>query len=168
MTWLSPRSRRVSIPLGNYIPVQGTGHTTLGGQCYGSTLLRCVNPKSLQKHSLSQLRNTKAQPVTLTLNVFYGSTWLGLPNPASCAYLMSDQDIPPHSQWISNVLLHSSWANRTPLDFDYAFNYVSGVHEIPILTDYTVPLNASPNRLLVWCIFLGSPVEEEALKVQDK
>jgi len=74
----------------------------------------------------------------------------------------------PHSQWISNVLLHFSWANRTPLDFDYIFNYISGVHEIPILTDYTVPLNASLNRLLVWCIFFGSPVEEEALKVQDK
>jgi len=44
-----------------------------------------------------QLQNTKAQPVALTLNVFYGSTWLGLLNPASYGYLMSDQDTSPHT-----------------------------------------------------------------------
>jgi hypothetical protein len=26
---------------------------------------------------------------------------------------------PPHSQWISNLLLHYSWANRTKLDYQY-------------------------------------------------
>jgi hypothetical protein len=35
-------------------------------------------------------------------------------------------------------------------------------------TKTTIPLNATLNRLLVLCTFLGSPVEEEALKVQNK
>jgi len=67
-----------------------------------------------------------------------------------------------HLRWISNVLLHLSWANRAVLD-------------IPLIRDYaprtkkpTIPLDVMLNRLLVWCIFLGSPVEEDALKVQDK
>ena len=69
---------------------------------------------------------------------------------------------PSHSQWISNVLLHQSWANRTPLDFDSILVPVSS-------TDKTIlPLNATLNRLLAWCIFFGSPVEEEALKVREK
>ena len=37
-------------------------------------------------------------------------------------------------------------------------------HEIKTI----IPLNATLDRLLVWCNFLGSPVEEEALKVRDE
>jgi len=70
----------------------------------------------------------------------------------------------PHSQWISNLLLHYSWANRTNLEHMYIPDCVFGSHE----TKTTIPLNASLNRLLALCTFLGSPVEEEALKVQDK
>ena len=69
---------------------------------------------------------------------------------------------PSHSQWISNVLLHLAWADQTPLDFGLIANNIFGIHET------TIPLNATLNRLLAWCIFLGSPVKEEALKVQDK
>jgi len=69
---------------------------------------------------------------------------------------------PSHSQWISNILLHLSWANRNPLDFVFIQDYLPSTNETPI------PLNVILNRLLAWCIFLGSPVEEEALKVQDK
>jgi len=71
---------------------------------------------------------------------------------------------PLHSQWISNLLLHYSWANRTKLDHELILYCVSKTHG----TKTTIPLNATLNRLLVWCTFLGSPVEEEALKVQDK
>jgi hypothetical protein len=71
---------------------------------------------------------------------------------------------PLHSQWISNLLLHYSWANRTKLDYQYLLRYGFATHE----TKTTIPLNATLNRLLVLCTFLGSPVEEEALKVQDK
>jgi len=71
------------------------------------------------------------------------------------------EDSPSHSQWISNILLHRSWADRT-----------EGYHMTTLLwaseAEHTIPLNARLNRLLVWCIFFGSPVEEEVLKVQDK
>ena len=69
---------------------------------------------------------------------------------------------PSHSQWISNVLLHLSSANQTEVDFGFIADSISHAHEV------TIPLNATLNRLLVWCIFLGSRVEEEVLKVQDK
>jgi len=69
---------------------------------------------------------------------------------------------PSHSQWISNVLLHQAWANQAVLDFDYIRYRILSTDET------TLPPDAMLNRLLVWCIFLGSPVEEDALKVQDK
>jgi len=69
---------------------------------------------------------------------------------------------PSHLQWISNVLLHLAWANRTTPDFEHFW------HHIPSTDRTTLPLDAILNRLLAWCISLGSPVEEEALKVQDK
>jgi hypothetical protein len=70
----------------------------------------------------------------------------------------------PHLQLISNLLLHYSWANRTKLDYRYLLPRVSMTDE----TKTTIPLNVALNRLLVWCTFLGSPVEEEVLKVQNK
>jgi len=69
---------------------------------------------------------------------------------------------PSHLQWISNVLLHLAWANRTTPDFEHFW------HHIPSTDRTALPLDAILNRLLAWCISLGSPVEEEALKVQDK
>ena len=71
---------------------------------------------------------------------------------------------PSHSQWISNVLLHLVWANHTRLDRMYFLRYMSRVRE----TKIALPLDAALGRLLAWCIFLGLPVEEEALKIQDK
>ena len=65
---------------------------------------------------------------------------------------------PSHSQWLSNVLLHLAWANRTALDVDFIRRWV-----------WLMDSGDNPsNRLLAWCIFLGSDVEEEVLKVQDK
>ena len=68
---------------------------------------------------------------------------------------------PSHSQWISNVLLHLSWANRTALDFGYIRERIDTHKTI-------IPLDAMVNRLLTCSIFLGLSVEGEALKVQDK
>ena len=65
---------------------------------------------------------------------------------------------PSHSQWISNVLLHVSWANRTPLN----------LKEIGWTSSETLPLDTMLNRLLAWCALLGSLIEKEALKIQDK
>ena len=81
--------------------------------------------------------------------------WLLLTNP---------ENTPSHLQWIFNVLLHLTWANRTTLVNEFLLNYVSGKNT----TKITLPLNATLNQFLVWCIFLGSPVEEETLKLQDK
>ena len=69
-----------------------------------------------------------------------------------------------YSQWISNLLLHYSWANRTKLNFKYILHSVPITHE----TKAAIPLNVTLNHLLVWCTFLRSPIGEEALKVQDK
>jgi len=71
---------------------------------------------------------------------------------------------PSHSQWISNVLLHLAWANQIRLDRDFTLFIIPGVRE----TKITLPLDAALGRLLVWCILLGSPVEEEVLEIQDK
>ena len=66
-----------------------------------------------------------------------------------------------HSQWISNVLLHHSWAHQTTLGFGlFNMNYRG--------SETTVPLDVMVNRILAWCIRLGSPVGEEVLKLQDK
>jgi hypothetical protein len=69
---------------------------------------------------------------------------------------------PSHIQWISNVLLHLSWANRTPLDFDYIRWHIYFTHKTTASVDMRL------NHLLTWCIFLGSPAEGEVLKLQDK
>jgi len=72
----------------------------------------------------------------------------------------------PHSQWISNLLLHYSSVKWTTL------SYKNFLNSFPVTckTENTIPLslNTTLNRLLVWCTFLGSPVEEEALRVQIK
>ena len=69
-----------------------------------------------------------------------------------------------HSRWISDLLLNYSWANRTKLDHEYILGRISETNE----TETTIPLEATLNRLLVWCTFLGSPVEGEMLRIQDK
>jgi hypothetical protein len=69
----------------------------------------------------------------------------------------------PHSEWISNVFLHFSWAARTGYDY-WVLQIIPEVSKIKI----TIPSSVAPNRLLMWCMILGSHVEEEALKVQDK
>ena len=72
----------------------------------------------------------------------------------------------PHSQWISNLLLHHTWASRTILNYRNLLDYFSRTPKTK--PTIPLPLNTTLNRLLVWCAFLGSPVEEEALMVQDK
>ena len=71
---------------------------------------------------------------------------------------------PSHLQWISNIRLHLSWANRTSLDNQPILGWIASTHD----TETATPPNAILNRLLVWYIFLGSSPEEEALMVQDK
>ena len=92
--------------------------------------------------------------------------WVNVTLPAEYHFIqlldIRPEHTPSHSQWVSNVLLHLSWVNRTELDSEFLLGFISGTHKT------TIPLGATLNCLLTWCIFLGSPVEEEALKVQDR
>jgi len=77
---------------------------------------------------------------------------------------INPEHAPSHLQWVLNVLLHLTWANRIALDYGFLLRYISMMHK----TKISLPLNAALDRFLVWCIFLGSLIEEEALKIQDK
>ena len=69
---------------------------------------------------------------------------------------------PQHSQWISNVLLHLSFAAHHAFDFRWIYDSRFFMHNA------NVPSGAMLNGLLMCCSFLGSPVVEEALIIQDK
>jgi len=70
---------------------------------------------------------------------------------------------PAYLQWTSNALLHLSYAKQsTPDTFDQIGKLIYPQMEC------TIPLNAFINRLLTSCIFLGWPISEEVLKIQDK
>ena len=70
---------------------------------------------------------------------------------------------PSHTQWVWDVLLHHVWINRDTLGFGILPDWVSDLHKTT-----TIPLNATLNRLLMWCILLDSPPAEEVLMVQNK
>ena len=78
--------------------------------------------------------------------------------------MIDPEHTPSHSQWASNVLLHLSWANRFKLNYEFILRNISSIHE----TRTTVTLYVALNRLLVWCTFLGLPVEEDVLEIPDK
>ena len=88
----------------------------------------------------------------------------GLDAPGALAWVhtASPQVTPAHQQWTWDVLLHMSWAKRSALG---TFDLIARRH---VVGDWsTVPLDAVLNRLLTWCIFLGWPVDEVALMVQN-
>ena len=119
-----------------------------------------MNPSSLRAHSLFQPPNTLLQLLTPTSDIFSRPSSLCLPTTTSHPCSGSTQCTPPHSQWISNVLLHVSWANRAPLAF-----------KVILWSIYTIlPLDAMLNHLLAWCTFLSLPIEieKEAMKIHDK
>ena len=69
-----------------------------------------------------------------------------------------------HTRWVSDALLHYSWATRSKLIYGGIPGLVSNRRE----TKIAIPLDATLNRLLAWCIFLGSPPAEEALVARNK
>ena len=75
-----------------------------------------------------------------------------------------------HARSVSNLLLHLAWAKQSGLqnlfmskDMVKYPNLAGGCGDWD-----TIPVDATLNHFLVWCILLGSPVEEEVLRVQDK
>ena len=89
----------------------------------------------------------------------------GLDTPGILAWMCaaSPRVTPAHQQRTSITLLNLSWANRNVLDV------LNPAAEYFLLKSWnTILLGAILNRLLTWCIFLGWPVEEEVLRIQDK
>ena len=89
-----------------------------------------------------------------------------LPDKDRVAWLLviDPEHTPSHMQWASELLLGLSWATRLTLDYEAALDLIPIKHKAKVV----IPLNAILNRLLVWCIFLGSPPAEEVLKVRNK
>ena len=69
----------------------------------------------------------------------------------------------PHSRWISNVLLHLTWATQTRPSF-----HSPSLQAILLGVNASTPYDVLFNLLLACCNSLGSPVEKDVLKIQDK
>jgi len=70
---------------------------------------------------------------------------------------------PAYSEWISNALLHLSWAKQS---VPGAFGGVGYCKDL--LNRNTIQMNTLLNYLLASCLFLGSPIDKEVLKIKDK
>ena len=96
----------------------------------------------------------------LRVNVTYGTDgWR-----VAKLFEIDPEYTPSHTQWTSDAMLHYSWAARSKVDYARILHLDPGGHE----TKITFPLNVTLNRLLAWCIFLGSPPAEESLMLQSK
>ena len=72
-----------------------------------------------------------------------------------------------HAQWTSNLLLHIAWTRQ---DNPTIFRWFSEFSRKGYRYDDwdAIPLDVTLNRFLIWSIFLGSPIEEEVLRIQNK
>ena len=86
------------------------------------------------------------------------------PNVLTFTNIFVERNTPAHMQWVSQALLHFC---RTKQEDPHAF-WVFRFRKIPDVPWNAIPLDAALNMFLVWSMFLGSPVEVGALKVQDK
>ena len=86
------------------------------------------------------------------------------PRPSAYASVFTEYNTPKHMQWASHALLYFCWTKQEDQD---TFSVIP-FHKIPDVPWNTVPLDATLNLFLVWSIFLGCPIQEEALKIQDK
>jgi len=86
------------------------------------------------------------------------------PQIFACASTPTEFNTHTHMQWALHALLHFCWAKQGDPD---AFSVVA-FHRIPCIPWNAIPLDAALNLFLVWSILLGSPIEGEVLKIQDK
>ena len=76
------------------------------------------------------------------------------PGTFAWVYTALPQVTPAHQRWVWDVLLHTSWARRRAPD---TFDSITSCHA---RVDWSaVPLDASFDCLLTWCIFLGCPLD---------
>ena len=123
----------------------------------------CVSEEHALKFPLPNIYHDATSPdddLKDLVGVYRG---LDTPGTLTWAYTASPHATPAHQQWTWDVLLHVSWAKWK----------VQGTFD-PLIEprdrgDWsTIPLSATLNRLLIWCIFLGRPANERVLMVQDK
>jgi hypothetical protein len=88
----------------------------------------------------------------------------GTPKVLGCMYDGVPHGTPAHSQWVSNTLLHLSWAKQSVPSTFSEIGYFGGKAD---QNTSTLPANTILNCLLVASIFLGWPLDEEVLKIQD-
>ena len=123
----------------------------------------CVPEGSTQKFPLPSIPHdtTSLDPdLKHLLDIYSGSD---TPDILTQIYRHAPGLTPAYLQWSSNVVLHLSWAKQATLGL---LNSFPG-HNSDRGKD-ALPLNAILNHLLTSCIFLGMPLEEEILKIQDK
>ena len=132
-------------------------------------LANCKSWGSAQKFPLPAINNAIPGQVDLAhlLHECLYSTGPRYSIKALLSTLYAVPHQPKHARWVSNLLLHLAWANQHDTD-------VCGWVGVYNRTGFRyndwddIPLDATLNRFLVWCIFLGSSVEEEVLRVHDK
>ena len=86
------------------------------------------------------------------------------PNILTFTSIFVERSTPTHMRWASQALLHFCRTKQEDPDAFSVFRF----RKIPDVPWNAIPLDAALNICLVWSMFLGFPVEEEALKVQDK
>ena len=73
---------------------------------------------------------------------------------------------PSHTEWTSDVLLCRSWTLGSHERHESVLHRILDWGKTGTRT--VTPLKTTLNRLLSWCILLGSPPAEEVLKVENK
>jgi len=129
------------------------------------TLAMCKSEDVSRKFPLPNIEYTTPVPDP-DLEYLLRANRVGWPPGPRIGFLLriDPGQTPPHLQWTSNLLLHYFCANLAQPYHKSILDWFSNGHR----TKTTIPLNTTLNRILVWCTFFGTPIEEEALKVQDK
>jgi len=133
-------------------------------------LVKCKFPESVRRYPLPVVAEveTPTDDLTHLLSVcFHLNTLQSCPSTFSTIYTVPHGASNEHAQWMSNILLHLAWTERGDPSVFYWFDqFVETGYRYNDLD--TIPLDATLNRFMVWCIFLSSRVEEEVLRIQDK
>ena len=91
----------------------------------------------------------------------YTSVQAGLTS-IECGF--TEHNTADHMQWVSCVLLHSSWAQ-----WEYTLFFTIDDDPMPPHLPWNaIPLDATLDLLSAWPRFLNCPIQEEAQKIQDK
>jgi len=134
------------------------------------TLAKCKSPELARRYPLpavGEVKNTTDDLTHLLSTCFYLNISEFRTRIFSTLYTIPHGANNAHVQWTSNLLLHLTWTERgDPSVFYWFSQFVKTGYRYDDLD--TIPLDATLNRFMVWCIFLGSRVEEEVLRIQDK